>query len=100
MTLVTSENLDHANEAVQEHLDWRASDPHLREEPESLAWRETRDVRDVLSKHLFVKHDQVVVPNLNLKAAKLIICRDEHQKKALRRMGFIEDRLVIRGPRR
>jgi hypothetical protein len=99
ITLANSESLAQANEAVREHLDWRESDSELREEPVSLAWRETRDVREVLSKHLFVKHDQVVVPHLNLKAAKIIICRREHQKKALRRMGFIEDRLVVRGTR-
>jgi hypothetical protein len=97
ITLMNSETLDGANNAVQEHLEWRASDPDLGVEPVSLTWRETRSVRDVLSKHLFVKDDQVVVPNLNLKAAKLIICRNEKQKQALRRMGFIEDRLVIRG---
>jgi hypothetical protein len=96
-TLMNSESLDRANKAVEQHLDGRASDPELWGEPISLAWRETRDVRHVLSKHLFVKHDQVVVPNLNLKAAKLIICRNEDQKRSLRRMGFIEDRLVIRG---
>lgn len=95
--LMNSETLDQANNAVQDHLDRRASDPDLCAEPVSLAWRETRNVRDVLSKHLFVKHDQVVVPNLNLKAAKVIICRSENQKRALRHMGFIEDRLVIRG---
>jgi hypothetical protein len=94
---MNTKSLDEANKAVQVHLDRRASDPDLREEPISLDWRETGDVQHVLSKHLFVKYDQVVVPNLNLKAAKLVICRNEYQKKALRRMGFIEDRLVIRG---
>jgi hypothetical protein len=96
---INAKSLDEANKAVEAHLDWRASDPDLCEEPVSLTWRETRDVRAVLCKHLFVKHDQVVVPNLNLKAAKLVICRNEYQKKVLRRMGFIEDRLVIRVPR-
>ena len=100
MTLINLKNLAHANDEVQKHLDWRASDPCLCEEPESLTWCKTRDVREVLSKHLFVKHDQVVVPHLNLKAAKIIICRNERQKKVLRRMGFIEDRLAIRGSRR
>jgi hypothetical protein len=30
---------------------------------------------------VFIEKDQVVVPSLNLKAAKKIICRDEKQKK-------------------
>lgn len=96
-TLMNSEDLDRANKAVQDYLDSLASDPDLGAEPVSLTWRKDRDIRDVFSKHLFVKHDQVVVPNLNLKAAKVIICRNETQKRALRRMGFIDDRLVIRG---
>jgi hypothetical protein len=45
---------------------------------------------------LFVETDQVVLPALNLKSAKRIICRDERQRRALRKMGFIEDRIVIR----
>jgi len=36
------------------------------------------------------------VPSLNLKTAKRIICRNERQKKALRKKGFIEDRIEIR----
>ena len=82
-----------------EHLEWCSAEPEFCEDLVSLTWRRTHDVQEVLSKHLFVKHDQVVVPSLNLKAAKLIICRNERQKKTLRRMGFIEDRLVIRGLR-
>lgn len=49
-----------------------------------------------LEKHLFIEHDQVVVPSLNLKVAKEIICRNEKQKKKLRKMGFIEDRIKIK----
>lgn len=55
-----------------------------------------RDLDVYLKKHVFVEKDQVVVPSLNLKAAKKIICRDERQKKALRKMGFIEDRIEIK----
>lgn len=95
--LINLKSIEQANKAVQAHFEERAHDPDLREEPISLAWRKTGDLQHVLSKHLFVKHDQVVVPNLNLKAAKLVICRNEYQKKALRQMGFIEDRLIIRG---
>jgi hypothetical protein len=49
-----------------------------------------------LKKYVFIEKDQVVVPSLNLKCAKTIICRNEKQKKALRRMGFIEDRIQIK----
>ncbi len=45
--------------------------------------------------YLFIENDQIVVPTLNLKSAKKIICRDEKQKKALRKLGFIEDRIQI-----
>jgi len=48
-----------------------------------------------LNKYLFIEKDQVVVPSLNLKVAKKIICRNEKQKKKLRKMGFIEDRILI-----
>ena len=51
---------------------------------------------EFLKKHLFVENDQVVVPSLNLKSAKEIFCKNEKQKKALRKMGFIEDRIKIK----
>jgi len=50
---------------------------------------------DGFLKRVFAGRDQYVVPSLNLKAAKKIICRNEKQKKILRRMGFIEDRIKI-----
>ncbi len=49
-----------------------------------------------LKKAVFVKRDQVVVPSLNLKAAKEVFCRSEKEKKKLRKMGFIEDRIKLR----
>jgi len=55
-----------------------------------------RNLDVFLKNHLFVEKDQVVVPSLNLKSAKQIICRDEKQKKRLRQMGFIEDRILIK----
>lgn len=55
-----------------------------------------RDLNVFLQKNLFVENDQVVVPSLNLKVAKKIICRNEKQKKELRKMGFIEDRILIK----
>ena len=53
-----------------------------------------------LNRHLFNEVDQIVVPSLNLKAAKKIICRDEKAKKKLRKMGFIEDRIQIKNMKR
>jgi hypothetical protein len=60
------------------------------------AWSKYRDIDAFLKNHVFVERGQVVTPSLNLKAAKIVICRDERPKKALRRMGFIEDRIQIR----
>jgi len=61
------------------------------------AWARWRpDFDAFLKAYVFVERDQVVVPSLNLKAAKKVVCRDERQRKALRRMGFIEDRIEIR----
>lgn len=64
---------------------------------EFMAWDSCGGNLDLfLKKYVFVEEDQVVVPSLNLKAAKKIICSDEKQKKALRKMGFIEDRIQIK----
>lgn len=63
------------------------------------AWDKTRDLDHVLHKYLFVENDQVVVPSLNLKSAKEIICRNESEKKQLRQLGFIENRIQIRNTR-
>jgi len=49
-----------------------------------------------MSNCLLIKNNQVVVPSLNLKSAKEVFCRNEKQKKKLRKMGFIEDRIKIR----
>jgi len=49
-----------------------------------------------LKQYLFQEVDQVVVPSLNLKSAKKIICHNEKQKKKLLKMGFIEDRILIK----
>ncbi len=50
----------------------------------------------LLKKYLFVENDQFVVPSLNLKSAKKIVCKDEKMKKKLLKLGFIEDRVEIR----
>jgi len=74
------------------------------EEPldeELTAWVNSgRDVEKFLKDYVFVEVDQVVVPSLNLKSAKKIICRNEKHKKALRKMGFIEDRIKIMNVKR
>lgn len=59
-------------------------------------WKSVKTEDEFIKKYLFIENDQVVVPSLNLKAAKKIICRNEKDKKALRRMGFINDRIYIR----
>jgi len=60
-------------------------------------WVRSRyNLDDFLRDYLFVEYDQLVVPSLNLKSAKQVICRNERQKKKLRKMGFIEDRIKIR----
>ena len=69
---------------------------YMDEMPWALAWQGDPDIGRFLDAHLFVEKDQVVVPTLNLKAAKRVVCRNERQKKALRKMGFIEDRIQIR----
>ena len=67
------------------------------DEDESCAnWDSCKDLEKYLAQYLFVEVDQVVVPSLNLKAAKKVICRNEKQKKKLRKMGFIEDRIIIK----
>jgi len=55
-----------------------------------------RDYENWRDNYLFVENDQVVVPRLNLKTAKEIICQNEKQKKRLRKIGFIKDRIHIR----
>ena len=59
-------------------------------------WQKSPNLHEFLQQYLFVEHDQVVFPSLNLRRAKKIICRTERQKKALRKIGFIEDRIEIR----
>lgn len=63
-------------------------------------WLKKSDVDHILRKCLFVEHDQLVVPSLNLKSAKKVICRNEKQKKKLRAMGFINDRIQIMNVRK
>lgn len=66
-----------------------------------IAWQRERPNLDVfLRRHVFVEGGQYVVPSLNLRSAQRILCRNERQKKTLRQMGFIEDRIEIRNTKR
>jgi hypothetical protein len=65
-------------------------------EPHWNHWDAHHDLQALLERYLFVLNDQVVVPRLNLKSAKEIWVRNDRQKKKLRRMGFIEDRIKVR----
>lgn len=77
-----------AEEDYEEHEDeWRAL---------LAAWRAQPDLEAWLAGHLFREHDQVVLPALNLKAAKEIVVRSERDKSELRRLGFYEDRIEVR----
>ena len=68
---------------------------------EMIAWDSCGGNLDLfLKQYLFIEVDQVVVPSLNLKVAKQVICRNEKQKKTLRKMGFIEDRIKIMNMKR
>jgi hypothetical protein len=95
-SLTNAKSLSDANAAIRQVIEWIGADPKLADDPIGKTWRECHDVDTVLRRHLFVERDQVVVPSLNLKAAKHIICRTEKQRKALRKMGFIEDRIEIK----
>lgn len=61
-----------------------------------LEWKRTNDVELILRKYLFTGNNQFVVPSLNLKTARRIVCRNDKVRKTLRKMGFIEDRIEVR----
>jgi hypothetical protein len=64
---------------------------------ECLDWVNSGKNLDIfLRDYVFKEVDQIVVSSLNLKSAKKIICHNEKQKKKLRKMGFIEDRIEIK----
>ena len=97
---IKATNIEEVNKALIKRLDqsvvWAKKEDYFDEDEFSKGWDETRDLDVFLKKYLFIEKDQVVVPALNLKSAKKIICRDERQKKKLRKMGFIEDRIHIK----
>lgn len=69
----------------------------LRGDPQhDLLSRGAETVEEWLKSGVFQSEDHFVLPNINLKSAKQIICRNERQKKKLRRKGFIEDRIKIK----
>jgi hypothetical protein len=96
-------SFEESNKVMVANLDdfslWCRENACLDEQPMAADWSRDRDLGRILAQWLFKERDQVVVPALNLKAAKRIICRDERHKKVLRRMGFIEDRIEIRNVR-
>lgn len=90
-------------EALNRYIRWHEEEDAEGDkmDPELQGWVDNgKDLDAYLKNCLFVKNDQVVVPSLNLKAAKQIICCNEKQKKSLRKMGFIEDRIKIKNIRR
>jgi len=78
---ILADYIDEGEEPEGEFSDWVKSDCNL---------------ENFLRDYLFKEVDQVVVPSLNLKSAKKIICHNEKQKKKLLKMGFIEDRVLIK----
>jgi hypothetical protein len=85
------------NEFLQWHYEDAKEDSTAKMDRELRAWVDCGgDLDTFLQKKIFVLNDQVVVPSLNLKCAKKIICRNERQKKELRNMGFLEDRIQIK----
>ena len=99
MAIQNANNFETQNQKIIEFMNDMAKDyKESDEEPdeEMQAWLDASDLDSYLKKRLFIEKNQVVVPSLNLKAAKKIICRNERDKKALRKMGFIEDRIQIK----
>jgi len=106
MALMDSNSFEEQNVAIEkmlnDYITWHkeAEEEEGKEIPmdnDLKKWLDCeRNLGVYLNRYLFVEKDQVVVPSLNLKCAKKIICRDEKQKKKLRHMGFIEDRIEIK----
>ena len=96
----TQDGFHEQNKKIIQWMDELVQDyKEMNEKPDGAikAWIENDSSLDkFLKNYLFIEVDQVVVPSLNLKAAKKIICRNEKEKKALRKMGFIEDRIKIK----
>ena len=99
-TIANSDNFENQNKDITKFFNevvdfYKKENESLDEEAKD--WINSGCNLDIfLKKYVFVEKDQVVVPSLNLKSAKKIICRNEKQKKKLRKMGFIEDRIEIK----
>lgn len=99
-TIANSDNFENQNKDITEFFNEVVDFYKEENEPldeEASDWVNSGCNLDVfLKKYVFVEKDQIVVPSLNLKSAKKIICRNEKQKKKLRKIGFIEDRIEIK----
>ena len=89
------EKLDKALENYVSH--WSSRYKDIEEEDDPLCG--CNSFSEFLNNRLFIEADQFVLPSLNLKTAKEIVCRNERQKKKLRKLGFFEDRIKIRNVR-
>ena len=99
--IINSKTFKEQNENIVKYLNCIIKDYEDDEdvdfELEILDWiKSDKNLDTYLKDYVFKEVDQIVVPTLNLKAAKKIICRNEKQKKKLRKMGFIEDRISIK----
>jgi hypothetical protein len=96
--LMNVEGFEEQNKEIIERLNSYIDDEYERGDSIELDdWADSgRNLDIFLKKYVFVEKDQIVVPSLNLKSAKKIICRNEKQKRKLRKMGFIEDRIQIK----
>lgn len=98
--VINEQSFDEQNKAIERMFNSIVQDYREDgEEPEDeiADWVDAgSNLDEFLKKYLFQEIDQVVVPSLNLKSAKKIICHNEKQKKKLLKMGFIEDRILIK----
>ena len=94
-----STSINELNNKLKKHIEesWKS---FYSDDPEKDCSEPYMESYDKFLEHLMVEEDQVVLPSLNLKSAKKIICRNEKQKKALMKMGFIEDRIKIKNIKR
>ena len=100
-SVADGENFEKQNQKIEEYLNIILG--YYKEDNEEPDFKELRDwvasgcdLDVYLRDYVFKELDQVVVPSLNLKSAKKIICQNEKQKKTLRKMGFIDDRIQIK----
>jgi len=100
-SIINDKDFNKQNEKIvkslNEMLEYYAEENEEVDEAYLIDWINSgKDLSVYLNKYVFKEINQVVVPSLNLKVAKKIICSNEKQKKKLRKMGFIEDRITIK----